>query len=77
MVGPDEDRVLGPLQPVPPLRQGSVYGQELTVADVVIGFGRGKATGQEGHWVDLLVLLRPLGEDGPMPKSEASTSTMN
>ena len=59
MVGPDEDRLLGPLQPVPPLRQGGLYGQELTVADVVVGFGRGKATGQEGYWVDLLVLLRP------------------
>ena len=57
--------MLGPLQPVPPLRQGGVYSQELPVADVVVGFGRGKATGQEGYRVDLLVLLRPLREDGP------------
>ena len=57
--------MLGPLQPVPPLHQGGVYGQELPVADVVIGLGQGKTMGQEGYRVDLLVLLRPLGEDGP------------
>ena len=65
MVGPDEYGMLGPLQPVAPLRQGGVYGQEFSVADVVIGLGRSEATGQESNRVDLLVLLRPLGKDGP------------
>ena len=65
VVSPNEHGVLGPLQPVPPFHQGSVHGQKFPVPHVVIAFRRSEATGQECDWVDLLVLCRSLGQDGP------------
>ena len=48
-----------------PLSQGGVDGQELPIPQVLIGLCWGEATGQEGYRMNVLVLLRPLGEDGP------------
>ena len=48
-----------------PLSQGAVDGQELPIPHVVIGLCWGETTGQEGYRVNVLVLLRPLGEDDP------------
>ena len=65
MVRPDKHGVLGALQPVSPLLQGSLDSQQLTVPHVIIPLHRGESPGQEGDWVDLLVLLHPLRQNGP------------
>ena len=57
MVRPDEDGMLGPLQPVPPLLKGRVDGQKFLVPHVIITLRRNEASGQEGDRVDELVLL--------------------
>ena len=57
MIGPDQYWVLGPLQPMLPLGQGGMDGQELPIPHVVVGLSWGEVTGQEGYWVDVLVLL--------------------
>ena len=64
MVRPDQDGVLGPLQPVPPLLQGRVDGEEFSVAPVVVLLGWGELSGEEGDRVNLLVPLSMLGQDG-------------
>ena len=48
-----------------PLGQGGMDGQELPIPHVVVSFRQGETSGQEGYRVDVLVLLRPLGEEGP------------
>ena len=64
VVRPDENGVLGSLQPVPPLLEGHVDGQKFPVSHVIIPLGRGESSGQEGDRVDELVLLRALGKHG-------------
>ena len=65
MVGPDHVGLLGPLQPMSPLSQGGMDGQELPVPHIIVCLCRGEPSGLKGDRVDVLVLLRPLGEDGP------------
>ena len=48
-----------------PLHQGSVDGQDLPIPHIIISLCWGEVAGQEGYWVDVLVLFQPLGEDGP------------
>ena len=60
VVRPDQDGVLGPLQPVPPLLQGRVF----SVPHIVVLLGRGESSGEEGDRVNLLVPLSMLGQDG-------------
>ena len=70
-----------PLQPVAPLFHGELYGQELTVVDVVILLCRGKLLGVEGTWMETWRRAGSLGEDdkstAPTPVLAASTSTRN
>ena len=56
MVCPYHNGLLGPLQPVAPLREGGVDCQELSITDVVIGLGRGETAGQWDR-MNVLVLL--------------------
>ena len=65
VVGLDHYGLLGPLQPVAPLGEGGVDGQELPIPHVIVCLLWGKAAGQKGDRVDVLVLFRPLGEDDP------------
>ena len=64
VVRPDEDGVLGSLQPVPPLLEGRVDGQKFPVTHIIIPLGQGESSGQEGNRVDELVLLGSLGQHG-------------
>ena len=70
--------MLSPLQPVSPLHQSRVDGQQFPVPHVVVVFRRGETPGQKRDGMYLLVLPRPLGTVRAIcPVSEASTSTMN
>ena len=67
VVRPDEDGMLGPLQPVPPLLKGRMDGQKFPVPHVVVMLCRGEVKGQEGNQVDELILLGALEQDRGWP----------
>ena len=56
MVRPHQERMLSTLQPVPPLLERQLDGQQLPVTHVVPGFRRAQPVGEEGAGVDLAVL---------------------
>ena len=63
MVGPNNKRMLRALQPMLPLLQGKLDGQELAVADVIVSLWRGQPAGEEGTGVELVVGGGALGEN--------------
>ena len=63
MVSPDNKRKGHALQPMPPLLQCELGGQELAVADIIIPLRRGQPAGEKGTGVELVVGGRVLGED--------------
>ena len=63
MVGPNNKRMLRALQPMSPLLQGKLDGQELAVADVVVSLRRGQPAGEGGTGVELVVGGGALGEN--------------
>ncbi|KAI3363584.1 hypothetical protein L3Q82_001178 [Scortum barcoo] len=50
----------GPLQPMAPLLQGQLDGQEFSVTNVIISFSWQESPGEESAGMQLLVLRRPL-----------------
>ena len=65
VISPNHYGLLDPLHPMAPLGEGGVDSQELPIPHVIIRLRRGKPAGQKGDKMDVLILFRPLGEDGP------------
>ena len=64
VVGPEQECMLGTLQPVPPLLEGHLDGQQLPITDVVPRLCGTQPMGVEGAGVDLAI-RRPLRNNGP------------
>lgn len=62
MVRPNQERVLGPLKPMPPLFQGHLDCQKLPITHIIIPFSRRETRGEEGARVEFAI-CKTLGED--------------
>ena len=62
MISPYDEGMLRTLQPMSPFFQSNLDRQQLTVPNIVVPLGWRKLPRQEGTWVELVVLIRALGE---------------
>ena len=57
MIGNDSNRVRCTLNVLPPLREGKDDGEEFSIVDVVVSFGREESTREVGTGVKISVCI--------------------